>query len=297
MTDQMTIFNRQSVRCHRDRAAATLLDHDFLFRETASRLVDRLNDVTRKFPRALDLGCHGGEIAESLHGIGGIGTLIQCDLSENMARRARHSTAQLTLCADEEALPFGDHVFDVVMSNLSLHWVNDLPGALSQIRRSLNPDGLFVATLLGGETLHELGHAMTTAEIEIESGLSPRLSPFAEVKDVGNLLTRAGFTLPVADRETITVSYPSAFKLMSDLRGMGETNATLLRRTEFSRRATLMRAAEIYNETFADDNGRIPATFEVLYLTAWAPDQSQPKPLKPGSAQTRMADAFGIPDT
>jgi len=291
----MIVFNRQSVRQHRDRAATSLSEHDFLFRETAIRLVDRLGDVTRTFSSALDLGCHGGEVAAALNEIGGPETLVQCDLSPKLAQLARTAGSPLALSADEEAQPFGEQAFDLVLSNLSLHWVNDLPGALAQARRSLKPDGLFLGALLGGDTLNELHHALKTAEIEIEGGLSPRLSPFADVRDVGNLLTRAGFSLPVADREVITVSYPDAFKLMSDLRGMGETNANILRRTGFSRRATLMRAAEIYHQEFADENGRVPATFEVVFLTAWAPHESQPKPLRPGSAQGRLADALGGP--
>ena len=294
MTEQMIVFNRQSVRQHRDRAATNLSEHDFLFRETAIRLVDRLGDVTRTFNTALDLGCHGGEIAAALEETGGPEMLVQCDLSPKLAQLARTARSPLALSADEEAQPFGEQVFDLVLSNLSLHWVNDLPGALAQARRSLKPDGLFLGALLGGSTLNELHHALKTAEIEIEGGLSPRLSPFADVRDVGNLLTRAGFSLPVADREIITVSYPDAFKLMSDLRGMGETNANVLRRTGLSRRATLMRAAEIYHQEFADENGRVPATFEVVFLTAWAPHESQPKPLRPGSAQGRLADALGV---
>jgi NADH dehydrogenase [ubiquinone] 1 alpha subcomplex assembly factor 5 len=293
MTEQMIVFNRRSVRHHRDRAATALAEHDFLFCETAERLADRLLDVTRTFPTALDLGCHGGEISKAVEGKGGIETLIQCDLSPALSRLAAEQRHQPTLCGDEEALPFTDEVFDLVISNLSLHWVNDLPGALAQIRRSIKPDGLFVAAMLGGQTLNELQHSLSKAEIEIEGGLSPRFSPFAEIKDAGNLLSRAGFSLPVADRETITVSYPDAFKLMSDLRGMGETNANVLRRREFSRRATLLRAAEIYTQEFAGQDGRIPATFEVMFLSAWAPHESQPKPLARGSGKVLFSDFLG----
>ena len=293
MTEQMTVFNRHSVRHHRDRAAAEFDEHDFLFMETAERLTERLLDVTRSFPLALDLGCHGGEVSKTLEQRGGIETLVQCDLSPALSQRAGGQNAALTLCADEEAQPFAPGAFDLILSNLSLHWVNDLPGALAQAQRALKADGLFLATLLGGQTLHELQSALAQAEIETEDGLSPRLSPALELKDIGNLLARAGFTLPVADREIITVSYPDAFKLMNDLRGMGETNANKLRRTTFSRRATLLRAAEIYNEKFASPDGRIPATFEVIFLSAWAHHDSQPKPLAPGSGKIRMEDAFG----
>lgn len=292
MSENMNIFNRKAVRHHRDRAAATLADFDFLFGEVAERLGDRLLDVTRTFPVALDLGCHGGELAAHIPPKSGIEKLIQCDVSPAMAQRAKSETGHVCLSVDEEFLPFKEQSLDLVISNLSLHWVNDLPGALTQIRRALKPDGLFLAALLGGDTLHELRDAWMSAEIELEGGMSPRTSPSAEVKDAGNLLSRAGFALPVADTETLTVSYAHPLKLMADLRGMGETNATALRRNSFTRRATLMRAADIYLEKHADSDGRIPATFEVIYLTAWAPHESQQKPLQPGSGKVSLSNVF-----
>lgn len=289
MSDPMTVFDRRAVRLHRDRAAAGLAGFDFLFTEVGERLLDRLDDITRRFHMALDLGCHGGILAGRLAGRGGIETLVACDLSEAMARRA----GSLALAADEERLPFADGVFDLVLSNLSLHWVNDLPGALVQIRRALKPDGLFLGTLLGGATCRELRQALAEAEIAQEGGLSPRVSPLAEVRDAGNLLQRAGFALPVADADTLTVSYADPLKLMADLRGMGEANAVLARRKTPTRRATLAAAAERYSALFADADGRVPATFEVIYLTAWAPHPSQQKPARPGSARARLADALG----
>ena len=198
------------------------------------------------------------------------------------------------LVADEECLPFGPGSFELVVANLSLHWTNDLPGTLIQVRQCLKPDGLFLGAMFGGETLHELRTALMQAEIELEGGASPRLSPLADLRDAGALLQRAGFALPVADVDRITVSYPHAFKLMKDLRGMGETNAIHTRRRNMTRRATLFRAAEIYQEMFGDRDGRIPATFDVLTLTGWAPDASQQQPLRPGSAQGRLADALGV---
>jgi SAM-dependent methyltransferase len=209
-----------------------------------------------------------------------------------MAQAARRN-GQPALAADEETLPFAEASFDAVFSLLSLHWVNDLPGALVQIRRALKPDGLFLAALLGGETLTELRGALMQAEIEEEGGAGPRVSPFADVAQAGGLLQRAGFALPVADVDSITVSYPDAFRLMQDLRGMGETNAVAAHRRTASRRATLMRAAALYSERHADQDGRLPATFQVVYLTAWAPHESQPQPLRPGSAKARLADALG----
>ena len=292
MIESMTVFNRTAVRRHRDRAAANLSAHDFLFAESAERLADRLDDVTRSFPLALDLGCHGGELARALGGRGGIETLIQSDLSPILAALANGKGAP-ALAGDEEALPFAEMSFDLVLSNLSLHWVNDLPGMLIQVRRALKPDGLFLAAALGGDTLHELRTSLFQAETEIEGGVSPRFSPLIDVRDLGNLMTRAGFALPVVDAETVTVSYGDPLKLLLDLRGMGETNANRDRRRTFTRRATLLRACEIYMETYADTAGRIPATFEIITMTAWAPDPSQQKPLKPGSAKSLLADALG----
>ena len=291
------MFNRLSVRRHRDRAAAEFGNHDFLFRESAERLCDRLDDVKRRFPLALDLGCHGGQLGRALKRRGGIETLIGCDLSPAMAAEAgqasQRGAGSPALAADEEALPFAHGVFDLVMSNLSLHWVNDLPGALLQIRRALKPDGLFLAAMLGGDTLKELRQALTEAEAAEEGGLSPRVSPMADVRDLGSLLQRAGFALTVADTDIITVNYPDPIALMADLSGMGETNAAAEMRKGFTRRRTIMAAAARYSDLFADPDGRVPATFQVITLTGWAPDASQPQPLKPGSAEARLADALG----
>ena len=288
MNEVMNVFDRAAVRRHRDRAAAGLGGHDFLIGEVGERLADRLDDVTRRFPRALDLGCHGGQMGRLLRGRGGVETLFQCDLSPEMARRA----GGLCLAASEEFLPFAGASLDLVLSCLSLHWVNDLPGALMQVRRALKPDGLFLAAMLGGETLRELRAALAESEIAEEGGLSPRVSPFADVRDAGDLLGRAGFALPVVDVDTVVVSYADPLELMADLRGMGEANAVAERRKGLSRRATLMDAAARYRDQFADADGRVPATFQVIYLTAWAPHPSQPKPLAPGSARARIADAL-----
>ena len=201
--------------------------------------------------------------------------------------------ASLFVVADEEALPFGDAVFDLVVSALALQFVNDLPGTLVQIRRALKPDGLFLAALIGGETLTELRQSFAAAESEVEAGVSPRVAPFADLRDLGALLQRAGFALPVTDVDRITVRYDTVFALMHDLRRMGATNALIDRRRVPLRRATLMRMAEIYGERFSDDDGRIRATFEIIWLSGWAPHPSQQQPLRPGSAKTRLADALG----
>lgn len=194
---------------------------------------------------------------------------------------------------DLEALPFADASLDLVVSGLTLHCVNDLPGTLVQIRRALKPDGLLLASVLGGQTLTELREAFLLAESELEGGASPRVAPFADVRDYGSLLQRAGFALPVTDTDIVTVTYSSPLALMQDLRGMGATNILAARRRAPLRRATLMRACELYIERHGRPDGRIPATFEIITLTGWAPHESQQKPLRPGSAQARLADALG----
>jgi len=292
MTDSMNVFDRRLVRRHRDRAAAHLDGHDFLFREVAEQLADRLDDVTRKFPLALDLGCHGGEIAAALRGRGGIETLVQCDLSAAMARRAA-ANGRPALVADEELLPFAPESFDLVISGLSLHWVNDLPGCLLQVRQCLKPDGLFLAAMLGGDTLYELRQSLMEAELAEAGGVSPRVSPFADLRDAGGLLQRAGFALPVIDGDRLTVSYADIVKLMHDLRGMGEGNAVRERTGRSMHPALAARADEIYRRRFGDAEGRLAATFQIIYLTAWAPAAGQQRALAPGSARARLADALG----
>ncbi|CCG42068.1 methyltransferase domain-containing protein [Magnetospirillum molischianum] len=267
----MQIFDRLSVRRNRDRAAAIFSNHDFMVSEVADRLADRLDDVTRRFPVALDLGCHGGEIAAALQGRGGIEHLIQCDLSPKMASRAA-ANGHPTLAVDEEWLPFAPASFDLVLSCLSLHLVNDLPGTLLQIRRILKPGGLLLAALPGAGTLAELRQSLIEAELAAEGGASPRVAPFADIKTLGALLPRAGFIQPVADAETISVRYADPIRLLADLRGMGEANAQTERRRGLSRRATLFGAVEGYRRTFAGDDGRVPATLELITLTGWAPD-------------------------
>lgn len=209
-----------------------------------------------------------------------------------MAHTARQRNGLATLCCDEEALPAAEASLDLVLSNLSLHWVNDLPGAFAQIRRALKADGLLLATMFGGETLRELRSVLIDAEAEVAGGASPRVSPFVDVREAGNLLTRAGFALPVVDTDNLTVTYGDMFKLMADLRAMAETNAVLARAKLPARRSLFLRAAELYAERFTDARGRLVATFQIVTLTAWAPHASQQKPLRPGSAKARLADAL-----
>ena len=240
--------------------------------------------MSRHFRRALDLGTPGPQIAAAL----------QTEPARFVIRAAPllEFAGGLALVADEEALPFAAASFDLVVSALSLQWANDLPGALVQIRRTLVPDGLFLAALVGGQSLTELRTALTAAEAELTGGASPRVAPFADVRDLGGLLQRAGFALPVTDVEPVIVRYSSMLALMQDLRAMGATNALAERSRLPLRRAVLMRAAEIYAARFGDPDGRLRATFEIVWLSGWAPHESQQKPLTPGSARMRLADAL-----
>ena len=287
--DPLLVFDRALLRQRRERAARDWERHDFLKREIADRLVDRLTDVRRTFPLALDLGSHGDEVATALDGRPTVGQLVRADLGHGFARRARGPA----VVADEEFLPFAAGRFDLVLSAMNLHWVNDLPGTLIQIARILKPDGLFLGAMLGGATLWQLRQALAAAESEIDGGLSPRVSPFADLRDAAGLLQRAGFALPVADSETIEVEYESALALMRDLSRMGEGNLVVGRRRTVTRRAVLLRAAELYGERFTGPGGRVSGSFEVLFLHGWSPHASQPKALKPGSAAQRLADALG----
>jgi NADH dehydrogenase [ubiquinone] 1 alpha subcomplex assembly factor 5 len=279
------LFDRRAWRAHRNRAASGAVA--FLHEEIGERLLDRLDLINRDFPHVLDLGARDGNLAGLLAKRPGAERVV---LAEPAARfLARMSGARVA--SDPELVPFRDASFDLVVSNLVLHWASDLPGVLVQLRRVLRPDGLLLAAMLGGRTLVELRTALFEAELEEEGGVSPRVSPSVELGDAAALLQRAGYALPVADSETITVAYPDPLALMRDLRGMGETNALSARR-RFMRRATLARAALIYAARFAESDGTIPATFEVLYLCGWAPHPSQPKPLPRGSATARLADAL-----
>lgn len=288
MTTAVAPFDRQLVARHRTRAAAGFAGADFLVRRAGEEIAGRLQSTNRTFKIALDLGCHTGILGRDLLEPAGVETVVSADLSPAMAARAQ----PLRMVADEEFLPIGSGALDLVTSALSFHWVNDLPGALLQIRQALKPDGLLLIALFGGDTLHELRDVLMQAEAEHEGGVSPRVSPFADVRDLGSLLQRSGFALPVVDADQIVVRYDTLFDLMSDLRAMGETNAITERRKVPLKRATLMRAAQLYQEKYADPDGRIRATFEILYATGWAPHESQQKPMRPGTAATRLADAL-----
>jgi NADH dehydrogenase [ubiquinone] 1 alpha subcomplex assembly factor 5 len=280
------LFDRRAWRFHRARAAVGE-PVDFLHAEIADRLLDRLDVVNRAFAAVLDLGARDAALGRALAARPGTRSVVAAEPAPQFLA----GVGGLRIAADPELLPFGDASFDLIASNLLLHWAADLPGVLVQLRRALQPDGLLLAAMLGGNTLVELRTALFEAELAEEGGVSPRVSPTVELADAAALLQRAGFALPVADSETITVTYPDILALLRDLRGMGETNALAARR-RFLRRATLARAAALYAERFGDVDGRIPATFEVLFLCGWAPHPSQPKPLRRGSATTRLSDAL-----
>jgi len=269
------IFDRELLRARQRRAAAKGAEK-FLIERTTGELFERLGTIARKFPRAALIETPGADALKQL--LLAPGQIEAIDI----------------LCIEGENETVGGEAasYDLAISLLSMQWLNDLPGALAQMKRLLKPDGLLLAAITGGDTLTELRDAMASAEGEIEGGLSPRVSPFVEVRMLGGLLQRAGLALAVTDVDRITARYANALELMRDLRRMGATNALAERSRKPLRRATLLRAAEIYRERYADADGRVRATFEILWLSGWAPHESQQQPLRPGSAKARLADAL-----
>ncbi len=289
MADSLqVIFDRKLLMARRARFASELGSADFLLRRATEDMMIRLQSVLRDFPIVLNLGSHHGVLSEALMADQRVGALVSTDLCEAVVAQC----PEPRIVCDEEFLPFAEASLDLAVSALTLQHVNDLPGALIQIRRALKPDGLFLAAVLGGQTLHELRMSLARAEEEIDGGVSPRVAPFADVRDLGALLQRAGFALPVTDTDHVEVTYPTMFELMKDIRAMGASNVLTERLRRPLKRAVLLRAAEIYSQTASDPKGRIVATFEIIHMTGWAPDASQPKPLRPGTATTRLADAL-----
>lgn len=286
------LFDRDLLRTRRNRQAGYISQYNFLAHRAFEDMCDRVESITRDFPDALILG--GGPGLRDALGNRGAGEkvnwLVQSDLSPRLAGQL----ASPSLCLDEENLPFADHSLDLVLAPLGLHWTNDLPGTLVQIRRALKPDGFFAGALLGGTTLTELRQCLLTAETELTGGASARVSPMAGTFDIAALLQRAGFAMPVADVDRMTVRYDNAFALMKDVRGMAETSVLAQRPECRATRGLFLRAAEIYAERFADPDGRIRATFEIVHAAGWAPHPDQPKPKRPGSATHRLADALGV---
>lgn len=293
MASPPPIFDRDLHARRLTRAASRFSTADFLKRRAAVDLVERLEAINRRFERAADLGARDGTFARALvdsPAADKIGLLVQSDLSPAMLTGASGPR----LVADEERLPFAAGRLDLIVSSLALHWVNDLVGTLIQIRLALAPDGLFVGAMLGGATLTELRGALLAAEAELRGGAGPRVSPFADAADGAALLQRAGFALPVIDTDMVTVRYDHPLGLLADLRAMGETSALVERPAVPLSRAVLTRAGQLYQERHAGPDGRVPATFEILTLTGWAPHPDQQQPLRPGSAKARLADALGV---
>ena len=286
------LFDRSLHRARLDRAAFDFAAADFLKARAAGDMVERIEIILRDFPVCVDLGARSGIFSQILLTSDArprVGTVIETDLSGVMLAGRK----SLRLQVDEEALPFGVASLDLVVSSLALHWVNDLPGTLIQIRRALKPDGLFMAAIFGGQTLNELRQCLIEAESELRGGAGLRIAPFADAYDVAGLLQRAGFALPVADVDRVTVRYDHPLKLIHDLRRMGETNALADRQGKPLTRAVLARAMGLYQDRFSDPDGRVRATFDILTMTGWAPHPDQQQPLKPGSAKMRLADALG----
>jgi len=275
---QLGPFEPRLVRQRKRRARATFRNAAFLHERVAADLADRLEAIPRPFPRVLALG-GGGLFSEQVRArpelSARIGAILETDLD----------------FIDPEHLPFAPGSFELIVSPLALHWINDLPGALIQLRLALKPDGLLLASLFGGETLHELRLSLIEAESELTGGAGPRVSPFADLQDVAGLLQRAGFALPAADRDVVTVRYAEPMRLLADLRAMGETSALRERSPRALSRRILARAFDIYSERYSEA-GRVRATFEILTATGWSPHESQQKPLKPGSAKMRLAEAL-----
>ncbi len=286
VSSDIIIFDRQAIKRNRMRAARDFAENDFLHRWSKRHLLDRLSDVNRVFSNGLCIGSRcpvGADDHDKIEN--------SCVMDITPSPITPCSTPYIM--ADEEFLPFAHGSLDLVISNLNLHNVNDLPGTLLQIRQALKNDGLFLASILGGETLHELRSVMMETEMELYGGVSPRIAPFADKPQMGDLLQRAGFALPVVDSDIVTVTYDNAFKLMTDLRGMAEGNVVAERRKSFESKEFFMQVAKRYQDKFAEKDGRIVASFEIIFLLGWAPDESQQKPLPRGSAKHSLAEALG----
>jgi SAM-dependent methyltransferase len=285
------------VRQRKRRARAGFREAAFLHQRAAADLAERLEAIPRRFERVLALGGEGlvsDEIAQRPDLAARVGHVIEASWTAGvLAGGDAGGPRWPQLALDPERLPFVSGAFDLIVSPLMLHWVNDLPGALVQLRLALKPDGLLLASLFGGETLNELRLSLLEAESELTGGAAMRVAPFAELQDIAGLLQRAGFALPAADRDVVTVRYGEPMRLLADLRAMGETAALADRAPRVLSRRILARAFDIYRQRFSDADGRVRATFEILTATGWAPHESQQKPLKPGSAKTRLADALG----
>tara|TARA_R110000868_G_scaffold68551_8_gene202645 strand:- start:13051 stop:13998 length:948 start_codon:yes stop_codon:yes gene_type:complete len=289
------LFDRGLLRQRRNRAAGSIQSYNFLVQRAFDDICDRVEGVMRDFDHSLILGGGPGLLDElrQRHAGSKAGWVAQSDLAPAVAMQL----AGPALALDEERLPFADASLDLILAPLGLHWTNDLPGVLVQLRRALKPDGFLAAALLGGNSLTELRQSLMAAESEMSGGAHARVSPLAGTFDIAALLQRAGFTMPVADIDRVTVRYDNAFALMADLRGMGETSILADRPRSPATRALFVRMAEIYAQRFSDPDGRIRASFEIVHAAGWAPHPDQPKAKRPGSATVRLADALGVTET
>ncbi|XP_017866309.1 PREDICTED: NADH dehydrogenase [ubiquinone] 1 alpha subcomplex assembly factor 5 isoform X1 [Drosophila arizonae] len=293
----MNIFDRNAKRLQKERAALNqdVALYDYLKEEVGFRLSDRVFDIKREFKTAADIGCNRGYISKHI--------LAECvehltltDTSASMLEQAQGTPGlrMSKLLQDEEQLDFEENSMDLIISSLSLHWVNDLPGCFARIKRSLKPDGVFIASLFGGDTLYELRSSLQLAELERKGGIAPHVSPFTQIRDIGSLLNRAGFTMLTIDTDEIVIGYPSMFELMWDLKGMAENNAAFNRPAHLSRE-TLMAASAIYKELYGKPNEEgVPATFQIIYLVGWKPGPNQPQPLPRGTADVSLKDLGNI---
>lgn len=285
MNSHPLIFDRGHIRRLQTRVAYKLANHNFLIDWNLKLLADRLGDIKRTYSRALLIGGRASpESVTVLMNAGKIEDLVMIDTSP---------VYEPDICADEEHLPFAPGTFDLIVSPFSLHHVNDVPGALIQMRHALKPDGLMLAGFPGGESLIELRQSFMKAELALREGARMRVHPFIDKQQAAGLLQRGGYALPVVDSERLVITYDNAFRLMQDLRYMGETNSLKLRDRSFTGKNLMMAMAKMYQNDFSDPDGRIRATFEMIFLSGWAPHESQQQPLRPGSAQNRLADALG----
>ncbi|ODR99331.1 hypothetical protein AUC68_04975 [Methyloceanibacter methanicus] len=289
MSEPPLLFDRRLLRQRRARFADEIEEREVLLAHVAREIAERVEIMLRAFPRALDLGAYRGLLGRTIAKLPSVEEVVY---AESVLAFARRCPAPAVVC-DEDLLPFKDGAFNLIVSGLALHRVNDLPGSLIQIRRALAPDGLFMAAALGADALAELRECLLAAEEEVDGGVSPRVAPFGDVRAYGALLQRAGFALPVTDAEEIEVIYPSPRALMQEIRALGGGNVLMARSKKPLSRRTLERAEDLYRARYGTPDGKIVATFQFVFMSGWGPDPSQQKPLKPGSARTRLADALG----
>ena len=293
MVNNIKIFSKKKNQISRNRASKNYQQYSYLFNEVNNRLFSRLNVVKRNFENTLELGSRTGNTINLFNKKKDIKKIFISDISDKMlliAKKKQTDKQKIFLKIDEENLPFENNKFNLIFSNLYLHWSNDFLKVLNEIYRTLKPDGLFLCSVFGSETLNELKYCLYNAEDKIFQNVSPRVSPFIRLQDAGNLLQRSGFQLPVIDRDTIKIFYDDIYSLMKDLKGMGESNSLINRKKVFTTKKLFNKANEIYKKKFSE-NKKIYATFEILYFIGWSKHSSQQNPKKPGSAKIKLADA------